>query len=98
MIIELLMVEIGSPASLIITAIASLATAFGVQKWLPDLIKSNSRDSDCVRNIIRLTSAIKILLTVLKDKVGDDPGMKAAVSEVEEIVKDIKRDYEAKRG
>ena len=89
--IELLMVEIGNPWIAILGGIAAVATAVGAQKWLPELLskKKSKGQSDCEKNIAKLTSALRILLPIVKQSVIENPGMIQAIDEAEAIVQEI---------
>ncbi|MEO0873120.1 MAG: hypothetical protein AAFY48_00800 [Bacteroidota bacterium] len=79
------------PLAIILTAVASIIAALGLKELWPILF--NRKDSDCVRNIIKLATAIEILLMIIKDKHSKDPGLVQAIDQVEGIVEEINNHY-----
>lgn len=94
---KLMMIEIGSPLAAAFGALAALATALGVQKWLPDLIKAKTKDDKCRRHIEKLVASMTILLTILEEEAGNSPGVKAGIKEAQDMLGDIKREYSQKQ-
>lgn len=85
------MMELGSPLAYFFTALAAFASAIGLQKWFPDLMKSllnkkSHNESECEKHIAELTSAVTVILKVVKHQI-EEPGLLNAIDEVEDRIK-----------
>lgn len=85
--IELLMIEVGSPLAIFLTGAGGVLTTLAAQKWFPDAIKAiigekSQKQSKCEKDIAEIVSVVSVLLKVVKPQVKDT-GMQNAIDDVE---------------
>jgi hypothetical protein len=87
----------GENTTAIFTGIAGVAAALGLNKLLPGLFERSQKRHECESDIRDLTTATRMLLGIIEDKLEDDAGLKRTVEEIKEILNEIKANREKRQ-
>lgn len=73
----------------IIGAVGTVIAGLGLKELWPYLF--NKGQTQCEKNIIRLSSHIAVILTIIREDYGDDPAIQKAMDDVQKIIEEINK-------
>lgn len=81
--------DAGPPMAYILTAVAAIIGSIGFKELWPYIF--NGGKTECEKKLIRLSSQVAILFTVMRDKFEDEPRVQEGIDDINAFIKELNR-------